>query len=245
MNIIRKSYRKSGCSGFTLIELLTVIVIIGVLAAILIPVLGKVRESVASATTLGSLKQLYLGARMYANDNKGNLPPVYIKKESGTGDYWWAQTLCMGGYLGETTPVLKTYLASYKNPLVQRKQGESAYNQLGCFGMNTSIPGSLVVNGNPLRTSIAIDRLAWPSRTVLFADANLRTNNVAEVALVDESTKYILLGRTAYPNTWSGGSAHYVFADGSARKIKAQNPEEMNSPPAGLDETVFFTITCN
>jgi prepilin-type N-terminal cleavage/methylation domain-containing protein/prepilin-type processing-associated H-X9-DG protein len=241
MNIIKKSYRKSGCAGFTLIELLTVIVIIGVLAAILIPVIGKVRESAASATTLSSLKQLYLGARMYANDNKGNLPAIYNTADN----HWWGPMLCRGGYLGEATPSLRIYFASYKNPLVQRKQGESIYNQLGCFGMNTSIPGPLVVNGSPLRTSIAIDRLAWPSRTVLFADANLKTNNAAEVALVGESTKYILGGNTAYPNTWSGGAAHYVFADGSARKIRSQNPEEKNSPPAGLDDTVFFTITYN
>jgi prepilin-type N-terminal cleavage/methylation domain-containing protein/prepilin-type processing-associated H-X9-DG protein len=65
---------RSSRAAFTLIELLTVIAIIGILAAIIIPVTGKVRESARAATCAANLRQIGFATGLYAEDNKGWLP---------------------------------------------------------------------------------------------------------------------------------------------------------------------------
>jgi prepilin-type N-terminal cleavage/methylation domain-containing protein/prepilin-type processing-associated H-X9-DG protein len=83
-------------SAFTLIELLTVIAIIGILAAILIPTVGKVRESARSAQCLSNLRQISLALNMYADDHKGLFPttgnadwvkPAALATPGGIFDY--------------------------------------------------------------------------------------------------------------------------------------------------------------
>ena len=83
--------KRSGAkSAFTLIELLTVIAIIGILAAILIPVVSKVRSTARRSVCASNLRQIGMGIWMYTNDNQGRLPGGlnegqggYYKNEAG------------------------------------------------------------------------------------------------------------------------------------------------------------------
>ncbi|MDR1280161.1 MAG: prepilin-type N-terminal cleavage/methylation domain-containing protein [Opitutaceae bacterium] len=82
----RASYEAlRAASAFTLVELLTVIAIIGILAAIIVPTVGKVRQSANAAACRSNLRQIAMAVILYANEQRNNtLPgPMYGKVFNG------------------------------------------------------------------------------------------------------------------------------------------------------------------
>lgn len=82
--------------AFTLIELLTVIAIIGILAAILIPVVGSVRDRANAAKCLSNHRQTGTAFLMYLNDN--DYRSALARGGTAAGQHLWPRMLEEEGY---------------------------------------------------------------------------------------------------------------------------------------------------
>ena len=80
------SWKETSQQHFTLIELLVVIAIIALLAAMLLPALGKAKDAGMRATCSSQLKQLGTCAHMYQNDNQDWIAPF---RGNWTGYSYW------------------------------------------------------------------------------------------------------------------------------------------------------------
>jgi len=144
--------------GFTLIELLVVIAIIAILAAILFPVFARAREKARQTSCLSNLKELQLGALMYAQDYDevqlrvnigGGLTYTLPNGNPHTGYMLWHTSLF---------PYVKN-IQIYNCPSGDR-DFTGQYTGGGDYGVNTRNAGR------------SLGSMSFPAQNMFFAEAD-------------------------------------------------------------------------
>jgi prepilin-type N-terminal cleavage/methylation domain-containing protein len=147
--------------GLTLIELLVVIAIIGILCALLLPVLSKGRNKAGQILDLNNLRQQVQAVSLYASDHGDAIPsPNWDNGNSARPGWLYTADLSIvppGEFKVETGlfwPILrnsKLYLCPIDNPASpafgQRPQ------QISSYGMNGAVVGYARALPTPVKLS--------------------------------------------------------------------------------------------
>jgi len=175
MKLVTKQLQR----GFTLIELLVVIAIIGLLAAIMFPVFGRVRENARRTSCQSNLKQVGLGAMQYMQDNDNRFPIAYPNNFSDPVEPVNGPFPDLGWYFGQTGQNIPNRLYPYtKSTQIfdcpnRNKNYTISANPVAAYAMNVylsySAPNSIWGPGTrqaPMSESL----VQQPARCIFFTE---------------------------------------------------------------------------
>ncbi len=164
-------------SNFTLIELLVVIAIIAILASMLLPALGRVRESGKISTCTNNLKQLSMACIYYAGDY-GDWLPIATDASSGGADSSFLKTIVLGKVKYFSPKLMDCPSDRTRTSEVHFHPYSGAKNNYS-YGYNEKIGGRYTVPAaNPGTFGIPskLTRWKYPAKDIVMSETNCRAD---------------------------------------------------------------------
>ena len=242
----------SSSRAFTLIELLVVISIIALLIAILLPALGKARETAQAMQCLSNQRQAGIAMAIYQGDFQGSfIPHIDMPGPFGPNDESWSSWMWNNDYITD---------ANIYNCPTLIQQGSNAALPTNWEEINAE-PGSYYnraywrrwwvefgYNNNNLGSSL---RLSWsgpdpvpdayrpanvvdvvnPTQTILFTDSVQRDAAPGRVVGY-HSVNDLYNTATAYSDPRHSGAVNVVWVDGHGSAVAASDPDNAYTPDA-------------
>ena len=207
-------------TAFTLVELLVVIGIIAILAAVLLPVLGRTRQQADVVKTLSNMRQMGVAMLSYANDNNQLLPNRVL---DGASDPKWPAVLApyVGNvqvYVSPIPDVPGRPSDKVTDPRLLASSSPNSLNYTSYMYNGLNDVGGL---GDP-NVTVRLNTIGLPSQTILLGIPYAQTGFYMDFLNGDNDND---LNKSAFPN----GSV-YMFCDGSS-KILVNYPTTVQSSP--------------
>ncbi|MEI6420742.1 MAG: prepilin-type N-terminal cleavage/methylation domain-containing protein [Lentisphaerota bacterium] len=237
---IRTRHNSLQCKAFTLIELLIVIAIIGVLAAMLLPALGKAKDTAKTIGCVSNLKQLATASVSYSDDYNGYMP-FTVDGDPLTGNwrsYWYIKVAPYAGFTPTGVPATDSgrYLFPNNDPtahaLVFHCPGRTGNYSRNYIGAWYAPSRELLTDPVPTYTGFRLSQIKKSSDRIWLSDIHPSYGSLgfqlSSGVTVDVLTTKTIAYSQDYDLTSSSGrhvaihnrSKNAAFFDGHAETIK-------------------------
>jgi len=224
--------------AFTLIELLVVIAIIAILAAMLLPVLARAKESGRRISCLNNLRQLGIATKMYVDDNQGLYPP---RSEINAWPNHLYDSygrnldilLCPTDIAVLFSPPLSVGMTSSNNvpDASPRSYFINGWNDYFADRFGTADWATLETQIGNYGSGINERAIVYPADTIVLGEKrhdagdfymDLLENGGNDFSGIAEQGRHSNSGVTSSQNKGAGtsGGSNYAMADGSARFMR-------------------------
>lgn len=242
--------RIDGRRGFTVIEVLAVIAILGVLAGVLVPAIGRVRNTAQRALCLSNIKSIVTAIQAYATEHNDTIPYGPTAPPPSPSNLYPVTGLVTSQLsLSDGRPValgllLADHLGNQPSILFcpGADQPIDAQASLAKVGTRQAISGYYYRHGSNTLATAREPRSSWADRITL---GNLGRNNRGQpirALVVDQNfltgvplAAFGIVNRTNHRQEWVNGG----FADGHAaarnNKDREYTVDVGNFPFSGPD----------
>jgi prepilin-type N-terminal cleavage/methylation domain-containing protein/prepilin-type processing-associated H-X9-DG protein len=245
-------------NGFTLIELLVVIAIIAILAAMLLPALGKAKQRAHAVMCMSNSRQLALAWRMYAEDNADRIPFAYAPDfEDPNARYAWVTGILNFDPFNRANWDINNNLArsplwTYcgKQPGIWKcpadratvnVPGQGVKPRVRSMSMNIWTGGNQGTDGGwgpTWKVYRKIGDMIQPGPANTFVLLEEREDSINDGFFVVLMESYPDASKTVmvdFPASYHAGAAGFAFADGHSEIHKWRDPRTMPVLKPGQD----------